>query len=297
MLSELGASAARSSARSWARCLVLAALVRFGGAAAASDDADGSRVIWRYWAQGPSQQPPLVRKCEESWRLHNPTWAVRTLDARAALALLAKETQFGWINDAFNFSRTPAFSDILRTEILTKYGGAWADSTLLCTRPLDDWLPLDFDLFLFTVSNWKNRIASWFLFCPAPDARNMRKLRDAVRMQWPVSTKPPGKPIEYFWWHRTVNGLQDPGFQNLLTRIRSNAAYDAPVRLAGPHLFAPYVKLSKLFASDADLARAPLYKFSLHHPAIKDLLICDGDWAKRARGTAVQKVLCPLKQS
>eukprot|EP00434_Breviolum_minutum_P040553 symbB.v1.2.036036.t1/scaffold4996.1/size31978/1 len=34
-----------------------------------------------------------------------------------------------------------AESDLLRLYLLNKYGGAWVDSTNLCRRPLDDWLP------------------------------------------------------------------------------------------------------------------------------------------------------------
>ena len=34
-----------------------------------------------------------------------------------------------------------AESDLLRLYLLNKYGGVWVDSTNLCRRPLDDWLP------------------------------------------------------------------------------------------------------------------------------------------------------------
>ena len=34
-----------------------------------------------------------------------------------------------------------AESDLLRLYLLNKYGGVWVDSTNLCRRPLNDWLP------------------------------------------------------------------------------------------------------------------------------------------------------------
>merc|ERR1740123_1194005 len=34
-----------------------------------------------------------------------------------------------------------AESDLLRLALLAFYGGVWADSTMLCRRPLDSWLP------------------------------------------------------------------------------------------------------------------------------------------------------------
>ena len=34
-------------------------------------------------------------------------------------------------------------SDIIRLALLNRYGGVWADSTMLCLEPLDSWLPKD----------------------------------------------------------------------------------------------------------------------------------------------------------
>ena len=34
-------------------------------------------------------------------------------------------------------------SDIIRLALLNRYGGVWADSTMLCLEPLDNWLPKD----------------------------------------------------------------------------------------------------------------------------------------------------------
>jgi Capsular polysaccharide synthesis protein len=33
-----------------------------------------------------------------------------------------------------------ALSDCIRIELLRRYGGAWADVTTYCLKPLDDWL-------------------------------------------------------------------------------------------------------------------------------------------------------------
>ena len=34
-------------------------------------------------------------------------------------------------------------SDIIRLALLNRYGGVWADSTMLCLEPLDRWLTRD----------------------------------------------------------------------------------------------------------------------------------------------------------
>eukprot|EP00429_Kryptoperidinium_foliaceum_P098695 CAMPEP_0176247094 /NCGR_PEP_ID=MMETSP0121_2-20121125/32780_1 /TAXON_ID=160619 /ORGANISM="Kryptoperidinium foliaceum, Strain CCMP 1326" /LENGTH=329 /DNA_ID=CAMNT_0017586743 /DNA_START=106 /DNA_END=1093 /DNA_ORIENTATION=+ len=108
------------------------------------------RTIWLLWFDGWEKSPELHRRCLESWELYNIGWKVRPIARRdfpkligaflpeyeRLRAAMNPLEQFGgfWIPPA-------AESDLLRLILLGFYGGVWVDSTMLCRRPLDDWLP------------------------------------------------------------------------------------------------------------------------------------------------------------
>lgn len=90
-----------------------------------------------YWHSGLADAPPLVRICVESWRRRNPGWTVRVLDD----AGLGQWIDMQDVRDRNPRLTIQVFSDILRWRLLARHGGVWADATLYCSRPLDDWLP------------------------------------------------------------------------------------------------------------------------------------------------------------
>ena len=90
------------------------------------------KVIWIFWHQGWSQAPLVVQAVAYSWRAHNPGWEVKCIDGTHPLVASCK-----W-NAAM---KLVAVSDVLRLQLLTTYGGVWADATMACLKPLDSWLP------------------------------------------------------------------------------------------------------------------------------------------------------------
>ena len=119
-------------------------------------NSDLPKVIWFLWLQGYDAAPLVVRKCHESWLRHNPEWQVIFLDENN-------------IPDYISLKRVEAtkqaFSDILRINLLAKYGGVWVDATCFCTRPLDEWLPeyMDSGFFAFNRPGPDRMISSWFI--------------------------------------------------------------------------------------------------------------------------------------
>jgi hypothetical protein len=143
------------------------------------------RVIHLYWDQGFEKAPELVRECVESWRACNPGWDIRLWDHASANELVP------WDSLPTGLKVTP-YSDILRTEILKAQGGVWADATILCIRPLDDWLPpvmCQTDFFAFSRPGPDRAIASWFL-AGRPDSSVIRALSKTVRDFWRRQEKP-----------------------------------------------------------------------------------------------------------
>jgi len=132
------------------------------------------RILWIYWGQGEAAAPELVRRCIASWRLHNPGWEIRVLDATSAAELvdlsdIAAELPFRFKANA------------LRLRLLERFGGVWADATCYCHRPLDDWMPLLGGLtgfFAFAAPGRDRWIDNWFI-ASAPGGRMIRLWRPA----------------------------------------------------------------------------------------------------------------------
>ncbi|WP_233844355.1 capsular polysaccharide synthesis protein [Cereibacter sphaeroides] len=114
-----------------------------------------------YWHSGVDNAPPLARLCIESWQRRNLGWTVRVLD---------DVTLAEWVDMHDVLDRNPritiqAFADVLRWRLLARHGGVWADATLYCNRPLDDWLPEELEkspIFVFR-SNETFLLHSWFI--------------------------------------------------------------------------------------------------------------------------------------
>lgn len=114
------------------------------------------KILWIYWAQGEAAAPPIVRRCIESWRRHNPGWEIRLLDEG--------NTPVD-VSDAPDFLPRRYRADLLRLRLMAEFGGVWADATLLCHRPLDDWLPLmaQRGVFVFTDPGPGRHLSNWFI--------------------------------------------------------------------------------------------------------------------------------------
>lgn len=120
------------------------------------------KIIWFLWLQGIDYAPRVVTKCLMSWKKHHPDWRI---------IVLHQDNIAEYINVQEIVARNraeispQAFSNIVRINLLAKYGGVWVDATCWCCKPLDSWLShcMEPGFFAFD-SGAKNRpIASWFL--------------------------------------------------------------------------------------------------------------------------------------
>ena len=105
----------------------------------------GTRIIWQYWGQGPEHLQSLrVRpgeawekysmgsKCSEYWKRLNPTYEHRLLNESTAVAL---SPAFAALQGrSLDFALK---SDVLRLDLLSRYGGVWADVTTCPVQPLE----------------------------------------------------------------------------------------------------------------------------------------------------------------
>ena len=92
----------------------------------------GSATVWFCWLQGLDDAPEIVKACYNSIKRNIPNREVKVIDAKnwkeyvELPDFIVKKWENGKIPAAL-------FSDLLRLELLIKYGGTWIDSTVLCT--------------------------------------------------------------------------------------------------------------------------------------------------------------------
>jgi hypothetical protein len=147
--------------------------------------ADGARpipkIVWSVWFQGLARRPELVRRCQESWQERNPGWRVVLLDdetipAHASLDYGSPAVAALWPNHR---------SDLLRLDLLSRHGGVWADGTVVCARPLDEWLPAatPSGFFAFAQPAPTRVVSSWFL-AAAPGNPLVARWFERMRAYW-----------------------------------------------------------------------------------------------------------------
>ncbi len=95
-----------------------------------------NKKIWIFWQQGQENAPYIVKKCIDSWITKNPNWDVIILDKNN----LEKYIVLDLPPEKLTNMPLAIQSDLIRLQLLSKYGGIWTDATTYCIKPLDDWI-------------------------------------------------------------------------------------------------------------------------------------------------------------
>ena len=147
-----------------------------------------SKYVWFCWLQGLEQAPPIVKACYTSLRQH--------LKEREIVVI----TENNWreyvdfpehIISRWKSNQIPPahFSDLLRLQLLIKYGGTWIDATVLCTGTEHSKAYLDSDFFLFqyrepsTSSVSFEGISNWYI-TSCTNNEILYVLRDMLCAYW-----------------------------------------------------------------------------------------------------------------
>lgn len=90
------------------------------------------KVIWWCWLQGIEAAPPIVNACYNSIKRQITDREIRVIDERNWSEYVELP---GYIVEKWGKGQIPAalFSDLLRLQLLIKYGGMWIDSTVFCS--------------------------------------------------------------------------------------------------------------------------------------------------------------------
>lgn len=158
------------------------------------------KTVWLLWLQGWDKAPWLVQKVRESWEKLNPDWNVELVDENN----LKNYVDITYIDKV----KSPAAkSDIIRLSLLEKHGGVWADSTLLCMHPLDNWLYDALEPSGFWMYHGRDEgrgPASWFIVSIAKNLI-VSKWKKACDEYWST------RDVEdyYFWMDALFKNLRE----------------------------------------------------------------------------------------
>lgn len=183
---------------------------------------DRTDVIYTYWAQGFDTAPDIVKACHRRL-LERSSLPVLDLDERGMGELIRLPDDI----EARRIQPTHR-SDLLRLELLARYGGTWLDATCLVVQdPAPVLAELRAPSGYFAFSKRRTTIASW-LMTSTPDQELVRILRAALHTYW----RHHERLTEYFVLHHIFESLTrlDARFAALWAATPSRSFSD-PFRL------------------------------------------------------------------
>lgn len=102
--------------------------------------------IWQMWLQGEDAMPPVVKKCTESVKKYHPDEVILLDNSNLSDYIELPD----YIMDKYKKGIIPVanLSDMIRTTLLSKYGGCWVDSTIYLTGKIPEDI-LNSEFFTF----------------------------------------------------------------------------------------------------------------------------------------------------
>jgi len=230
------------------------------------------KKIWMYWAQGWRNAPLMIKRCRDSWIENNPNWEIIFLTDNNLL-------QYTDIQNLFfdkNMSKNHR-ADLLRLNLLKKYGGVWVDATTYCERPLDHWLLnlMQSGFFAFQSPEPDRKVSSWFL-ASIPENKLVSKWLDLSMVYW----KNTFRADHYFWLHYMFEEVLKKSFIcKKIWRLTPKLSSD------GPHIVQKFFRGRRIDVNYLNYLLVekiiPVYKFSRKVPFSKTVEL----------GTALEKLV------
>ena len=207
-----------------------------GQAPAASQPAHTPGRIWMFWSSGEESAPPIARKCIASIRENLPDREVVVLSEKTYRDYVTFPSFIQEKIDRGEMMKAH-MADLLRLELLIRYGGTWIDATVFCLGGKIPAYMLDSDLFLFQdlkpgFDGHCQRISNWMITARAGNP--VLKLTRALLYEYWREHR---KCEDYFIFHHF--------FEMAIDAYPEEWARVIPFSNAAPHilllrLFEPY---------------------------------------------------------
>ena len=153
-------------------------------------------TIWMMWWQGWDHAPPIAQKCVESWHQHHPDWPLILLDKDNVETYFSIQEFLPHLNLTHTMGvHIVHYSGIIRFGLLYHHGGIWADATVICHKPLEQfiWSPST-GFFAFDNPLGRTMISTWFLASTSHSYIGQRMFEEAIQY-WMKKDE----ADEYFW--------------------------------------------------------------------------------------------------
>lgn len=234
-----------------------------------------SNKVWVCWFQGMDEAPNLVKICYESLKenLKDKEVILITSDNLTEYVTFPDYILEKWEKGIITHTH---MTDLLRLELLIRYGGTWIDSTVLCTRKSEDIPEYFFNSDLFFYQTLKPGrdgqtavLSSWFI-----SASTNNKILMATRYLCYEYWKKQNDMIDYFLLHHF--------FQMALEYYEEDWHRVVPVNNSSPHILllrlfdqcdeklfdyikeqTPFHKLSYKFTDEQKNTAGTFYKYIL----------------------------------
>lgn len=218
------------------------------------------KKIYILWYQGFTNAPMVVKKCVQSWILHNPNWKIIKLDETNIEEYIHLDDYIDRKNKNISLAH---LSDIIRIALLDKYGGIWVDSTTFCRIPLNNWINkcTENGFFAFEKPGPDRLLSNWFLYSE-PNHYITKTWLNEIINYWKINTK----VHTYFAHHYLFGNLynSDAEFKKLWDKTTK-------INASGPHLLVgKFLKpLDNNVKKHIDKKIIPLYKLTYKYDQVK----------------------------
>jgi len=162
------------------------------------------KTVWICWFQGIEDAPYIVKKCIESIKHNLSSWQINiiTFENLEEYISLPKHIEKKWKERKISNTH---LSDIIRIEVLVKYGGLWLDATVLSTSSeIPEYITTS-DLFLFQVlkpglNGHCIKTSSWLIYAKK-DNIVLKQVQFLLNEYW----KSHNRLIDYFLLHHFIS--------------------------------------------------------------------------------------------
>lgn len=159
-----------------------------------------AKIVWFCWLQGKAMMPDIVRACYNSLLRNINDREFRFIDAENWREYVDLPK---YVVDKYEKGYIPAsmFTDLIRLELLIKYGGSWIDATVLCTGDYDEEV-LDADIFMYQYGKHEG-LSNWFITSCSNNSMLM-VIRDVLYKYW----EDYDVVLDYFIFHLMFGRLE-----------------------------------------------------------------------------------------
>lgn len=159
-----------------------------------------NKIIWICWWQGIEKAPSIVKRCNESVYKHFSDWDIRIITKAnySEYITIPEDIVDKWERGIISNTH---MSDILRLELLIKFGGLWLDATIYCTNSQIPTSILNSTIFVYQTlrpgcDGKAVPLSNWLIYA-SKDNRALKLTRDLLYHQWRTSKRLP----TYFMFH------------------------------------------------------------------------------------------------